>query len=526
MDAFESEEAERRDASPRRRSIRIAAAALVFAILCAPSFWMIDSVPPLWKDTDAYLQVTEPPNVVTILQYAPGYCFSARVPLYLGYACERLRAGASLPPPSFFAEPTLTDSGVWLLLVAQHAGLWLSSYLVIASATRVLLLRVVLAGLWAVNPLLYVFAHTVGSEALSAILLLLIGAVGWRIVQRPRRRPGWWILFALLLAMSLLTRHINGVAAALLPLAFALSTVRCARAERLRAARYALVAITVSVAGILVADATFRVSSRAAGLHFHRRAGFSFLFRLNFFADLSAADRENVLDRAAAHSRSRNVSYLLDALRAAPVTTRSRFDPMALQQRTFDRLPAEILRSLDKTDEVLNEAARAFLVAPSMPYLRAVVADLAHSQRTTVTDMVGQLLMSTTFYFKDPSEMPKCSGLITFRATDPREFLSQIYKRRYFASWKRCTYLRVLFSSVAALVIVIVGGRARPASYAIALLLVGFLSMIGNSMLNEFQPRYTLPMWELTTVALTILLPGTIAELKRRVRKRFALAWR
>src|SRR4051812_22623833 len=115
MAALESSDTKRWDASPLRpnsRAFRAMGAALVLAILCAPSVWMLRAIPPLWKDTDAYLQVTEPPNVVTILQYAPLYCFSSRVPLYLGFSYDRVRARASLPPLSFFAEPVLTDSGV------------------------------------------------------------------------------------------------------------------------------------------------------------------------------------------------------------------------------------------------------------------------------------------------------------------------------------------------------------------------------------------------------------------------------
>jgi hypothetical protein len=139
-----------------------------------------------------------------------------------------------------------------------------------------------------------------------------------------------------------------------------------------------------------------------------------------------------------------------------------------------------------------------------------------------IVDIVGQLLKSTTVYFDDPAKMPKCANLVTFRATDPHEFLSHIYKRRYFAAWKRCPYLRLLLVTVGALIFVI--GRARPriVGYGLALLVVGFLSVLGNCVLNEFQPRYTLPMWVLTIVCLTALLPMAIHRLKRLLQSAFA----
>ena len=458
--------------------------------------------------------------MVTILQYAPLYCFSARVPLYLGFSYDRVRAGSAWPPLSFFAEPVLTDSGVFALLLMQHAGIWLSSFLVIAAATRVLWLRVVLAAVWGLNPLLYAVAQTVGSEALSAILLLLVGGIGLRVIHGPKQHR-WWILSAVLLALSMLTRHINGVVAALLPVGFGaclLLRILRRRGKLIREARLIALAIAVAFAGILLADGTFRITSNAAGIHFHRRIGFSFLFRLDFLGPLTSAEREPLLNRAAAHARSPLAHYELDALRAMPVS-RSKMDVMALLDDIYARLPKEITHSIDKSDAVLNDTARAFLISPSMPYLRAVAADLARSERTTVTDLIGQLLKSTTVFFDDPSQMEKCANLVTFRATDRHQFLSHIYKRRYFAVWKRCTYARMLLAVLAALAFVITRARPRLVGYAIALLVVGFLSVLGNCVLNEFQPRYTLPMWVLTIVCLTILLPSVIQHLRCLLRQ-------
>src|SRR3712207_4665571 len=96
---------------------------LPFAILFAPSVWMLATIPPLWKDVDAYIQMTVPPGPQTILLFGPVYCFLARVPLFLGYAYECLRAGAALPSFAFFAQPTLSDTGVYLLVGFQHAAL-------------------------------------------------------------------------------------------------------------------------------------------------------------------------------------------------------------------------------------------------------------------------------------------------------------------------------------------------------------------------------------------------------------------
>lgn len=41
-------------------------------------------------------------------------------------------------------------------------------------------------------------------------------------------------------------------------------------------------------------------------------------------------------------------------------------------------------------------------------------------------------------------------------------------------------------------------------SYAATLMLAGLTIMLANCLLAEFQPRYTLPMWELTIISMTV----------------------
>ena len=84
----------------RPHLVSFVAPAIFFAVIMAPSIWMLSVIPPLWRDVDAYLQLTRPPGAETILQYGPLYCFIARIPLYLGYATDCLRAGASLSQAS------------------------------------------------------------------------------------------------------------------------------------------------------------------------------------------------------------------------------------------------------------------------------------------------------------------------------------------------------------------------------------------------------------------------------------------
>ena len=493
---------------------------LLLAILFLPSLLMLLTIPPLWKDIDAYIQVTEPPGVSTILHYAPLYGFVARVPLYLGYAYDCLRSGLPLPSCAFFAHPALSDSGVWLLLWAQHTAFCCCACLVIVSATRLFVARLALAILWAVNPLFYAFAHCVGSETLSLILLLLLAGVGIRITAQPAKTPFWvWLVFGLLVSLSILTRHINAIVAALLPLSFGFAGLvgvatlwrKSARERRWllyrgsRDLRCVVAAVVLGIASIAVANGTLRVISQAAGIHYHTRVGLTFMFRLNFFGPLSPNEREPLLQRAAANSRSDDIQSVLNAIRAAP-SEADTFDTMALIKNAEALLPPQIAASIDKSDEVFNETAMAFLTSPSPIFLNAVGSDFVNSQKTILLTVVRQLLQGTTQYF---FLMPKCANLVTFRDRSTREFLDNIHTHPYLALWKRFTYTKLLFVWLLTFLFVALlpaGRNPGLLGYASALIVTGLLMMLGTCFLTSFQPRFTLPMWELTIVSLTLLL--------------------
>jgi hypothetical protein len=64
------------------------------------------------------------------------------------------------------------------------------------------------------------------------------------------------------------------------------------------------------------------------------------------------------------------------------------------------------------------------------------------------------------------------------------------------------------------------------ASYAAGLTLIGLLMMLANCLLAVFQPRYTLPMWELTILSVSILSAKTLEYLFASGKRRQELTLR
>src|SRR5207237_5440375 len=117
--------------------------------------------PPLWRDVDAYIQLTQDPRVATFWGHGSAYACVAKVPLFLGEQWERWRGIAVANPESGLSA--LTDTGIWLLIIAQHLALAASALYFIRAITRLFWIRLALALIWASNALFYTFAHCVGS---------------------------------------------------------------------------------------------------------------------------------------------------------------------------------------------------------------------------------------------------------------------------------------------------------------------------------------------------------------------------
>jgi hypothetical protein len=518
--------------STESRLLRLGAITAIGAILLAPSIWMLSVVPPLWRDADAYIQVTGPPGPGTILHWGPLYCFVARIPLYLGYAVDSLRAGAPFPTPVFFLHPTLSNLGVFMLLLSQHVALWCSAFYFISVTSRLLLARFVLAVAWAANPLFYTFAHCVGTETLSVILLLLLAAMGLRIARHRRMVPRKeWVLFGVLLWLSALTRPINAMLAALIPLTFLLlSAYRLIaillprsrllrRWQRIRAKldlQKAAVAIAVGISCIILANASVRALCYAVRMPYHSTIGFAFLWRLKFLATIPPKTRNQLLDKVAKNAVSPDVQKAIRAMRES-FSKAPNWDVKAfVTQAQKSVFPREAGWQEERYVLLLSGVMQAFLCPPKKVLLRAVAADFKRSRETSIASVVEQTFISTAMCFSQLTRMPAYASLYTFRDRTAAQIMTIFEKHCYIHRPKSFSYNVFLFFWFANFSLLALLAKMRKeqvaavCSYAAALTLAGLVMMLANCFLAEFYPRYTLPMWELTILSLAVLFGKTI----------------
>lgn len=503
-------------------------------LLClfAPSLWMIATIPPLWRDVDAYNQLTLDPLVTTFWGHAPAYSYVAKVPLFLGEQVERWR-GIALAGPGG-GLPQLTDTGVWLLIIAQHLALGGAAFYFIVSISNFFWIRLALAVSWASNALFYTFAHCVGSETLSVILVVLLVAKGLRLI-RSRREPQWldWYVFAIGLCLCLLSRHVNVVLILLLPATFILSWLQNRSASLFASAnkqrrwrrrlgsrnfRHAVIAIAIGIACVAIANSLTHRLARKTRFHPHSRIGYTFLWRLQFLKTLSPPARVALLQKVSARTHSNEARQLVTLLGQMH---EEGIDPFAgpFTQRAIPLLfPGEAMVPWEKLDLALNQMAYAFLLPPTPEHLYTARSDFAATLKMSVTELEDQLFATTGYFFDHQDEMPAGAKLVTFRDTNAEAINAIPSQHLYFYLWRGLSYHKafpIWFGSL--LVFVVIARRKQVnagtiTAFGVALIPIGLLMTASACLLTEFLPRYAFPMWQLLLLSFYIFV-GASADL-------------
>lgn len=518
--------------SQLRNMRKLAATALPLVILATPSLWLMLTVPPLWRDVDAYNQTVLPPGMVTILLHAPLYCTLSRVPLWLGYLAS---GEPAVSFGHFIRHSQLTDAGVFALVFLQHAALWFAAMYLISAIATTLLARSFFAVLFASHPLFYTFGHCVGSESLSMILTLLLAGTGLRMMcHYPEIATRDWIIFTALFSCCVLTRHINSALAAILPVTiFTILLERYLRtfasSRRLipvvnvrlwKAAQLWSISIATGLMGLLFASSLTHMLCRHAHTQWRSTFGYTFLWRLNFLETMDPAPRQALLATVASKCKLPDSRQLLELL-GTWIDRNRQWNPSAFIQEARSHLSNQEMKfHSEKFDRVLNEIAFAFLCPPAAPLRSSALTDFSKATMSREGDIVQDLFSRTDYFFSHRDKMPQCSRLKTFR--EPRERLIEASKLSYFRWWNLLSIRAFAILGLILLLWALVvdykrGGPKTPVIlFAPWLCIVGMVMVLLNCFLAELQPRFVLPMMELLLVSIMILLGVILSGFKFR----------
>lgn len=428
----------------------------------------------------------------------------------------------------FIKHTQLTDSGVFALIFVQHVALWWAALFFINTTTTSLWSRLLLAIFFASHPLFYAFAHCIGSETLSMIIILLLAATGLHIVTRyPNILMRDWILFGALLCGAILTRHINGVLVALLPITIFLITLvqslhnslACRRAPSAinftfgRSARVWCTSVVAGLIALLLATSVTHWLCWQAHIHYRSKIGYTFVWRLNFINQVPPGSRDQFLAAAASRCQLPETRQLLMRL-AERFRENQPWEPPVFHreaQASFAAPGGKFGKSEDeKYDRSLNEMAYALLYPPNMALWSAVLQDFEHATRLREADVVHYLFHTTDYVFDHADVAPQTTRLKTFR--EPRTKLASAANQSYFRWWNPISFrLGSIIYLLLLLMAVFMKEKAqtddgRVVLYAVILFVFGVTMVFLNCFFSAIQPRFTLPMMELLILSMMILL--------------------
>jgi hypothetical protein len=503
-------------------------------ILAAPSLWLLATVPPLWRDSDAYSQVTMPPGPTTILLYSPLYCFGARVPLYLGCVYEAVVGGASLPSLAFFKSPILTDSGVLFLIAIQHAFLLAAQLFLLRSIAATNLTKTFLAVLLALAAPFYMYTHCVGAEALSVSSSLFLVGMVLRLARQRRIKRSEWLWFGLSLTLCILARRINGVLAALLPTMFllqALTRTIHGYLERTHARfprrtiqrRLVLCGLSVAVAvlSVVVAERSAKSACRAAKIKYRSMVGPTFVWRLNFLANLDENGRTAMLSRLGKETSDPVVQGMIAATPAG-ILAPGDWDPGPWINQSI-QIMAESGIKTDHAyhlDFYTNRVASVFLRSFEPQFLRAVRADFISSFDFSVRDLAIFPIRTTRYSLAKIDQMPQLAKLATFRGNSADATLSAQEQPAYFGVFD--VRFRNLISAWAALIVAALVAKTgkRLVGPSVVLVTTGVIMVLLTCSVTYLLPRFLLPFWVCYVAAVLLLMGWIVGAIERATLRR------
>jgi hypothetical protein len=505
-------------------------------ILSIPSLYVLLTLPPLWRDSDGFNEIASTFAPKGIIHWLPGYCLGGRLIVFGGSIIGSFLGGRGLPYLSISITP-LNDAGIYALVLVQHLLLVLSLFYAVWTLSDRFPVRVLFAVFFALTPWLYIYANCIGSEAFSNPLVYLIAAYGWnslRTVELNRRKM--LIYFGLILVAAL-TRQINALLAAGLPIALLPMAGKELVFRRLAAnldngqsrfcyTRKFLIYVVIGLSAIGTSIFVQQTMCWLFRVPFRSTFGETFEWRLSYLERLPGPERTAILTRIGTKIGDPVVTEALDALNRS-LQQGDKWADMFLFYKIDEILVRtgfnEMQRRTWQIDLKLNRIATCVLLSGDPLFLKAVWADFLRSPFFGQTDLAYPPFILTD-WLQTQLPLPRYGrlrGLASF----------QHEEGYYSAAWKRIPYLH-LFDGIPMLVmgcltiafagLVLVAsfrGRARlspsrdplsltgvGAFYAIAMIVVGVLVSFANCLSTFFGARFYLPVYSLFQMGMLLSL--------------------
>jgi hypothetical protein len=517
----------RRDVSPSTRLRQ----GVLLLILSIPSLYVLVALPPLWRDSDGFNEIASTFAPKGIIHWLPGYCLAGRLIVFAGSIVGSLLGGHGIPYLSISITP-LNDAGIYTLIVVQHLFLVLALFCAVRTLSDRFELRVLFAVFFALTPWIYIYANCIGSEAFSNPLVYLIAACGWNCLRATELDRQKVLIYFWLLLAAALTRQINALLAACLPIALlplagkellfrGTGSNLAIGQSRFRYTGRFLIFVLVGLCAIGTSVLVQQTMCWLARVPFRSTLGETFEWRLSYLEGLPEQERTVILARIATKLGDPVVTEALEALNRS-LNDGDKWANMFLFYKIDEILVRsgfhEMQRRTWQIDLKLNRIATCVLLSGEPHFLKVVWADFMRTPFFSQTDLASPPFILTDWL---QTQLPyprygRLRGLASFQ-----------HEEGYYSSaWRRIAYFH-LFDGIPMLVmgcltivfggLALIGARRDPvtkagASYATGMIAVGLLVSFGNCLSTFFGARFYLPVYSLFQMGmlLAVSLAGNV----------------
>ncbi|MGA8659764.1 MAG: hypothetical protein WB586_26895 [Chthoniobacterales bacterium] len=485
---------------------------LTTLILALPSLYFVTFVPPLWRDSDGFVQIAMRLNFINVIHFPPLYCLGSRVPLFIGSlldstALSRGFRGISMDPP------ILTNLGIFLLVSVQHLLLIGALLITCVTITGRKEIRWAIAAFFALNPALYAFANCVGSEAFSNVLVLLVAVLGLRFVLEPKTHQLRLLFLALVAAI--LTRHVNGILCGLLPGTLILLTALRIFPSTDSVYRPGLSAfplpkllqtlglvILVGVAAIGTAKATVWLICRVKKIPDVSRLGYTFQWRLDYLTRVDPVVRKATLARISTQLHDPATTYAIQRFEEN-LNSKKPWDPEILSRILYERLESdETLRDGKErrvaVDHRLNRLAQAVLLSGGQDLYNAISEDFRISLMFAPGRICGEPFYGTDWLIGRANQdvFAPLRSLSTFQLP-AGTFVQRWLKDPYLCLWSKVPLWSLALLVMIEVLIGLTWGSLRRSQlplllHAMAAVATGAVMLLANCSLTFRAPRFAL----------------------------------
>jgi hypothetical protein len=487
--------------------------------LSLPSLYLLLVYPPIWKDVDALGQLIWQAGWGNILHYPPLYCFTGRIPFWLGDSILALLSGQPLPGLNLFREQHPTWLGIELLVIAQHAGLITALTLLVRMAARSPLGRGAITISFIAASSLYAQQQCAGSEAPSVSAIILLTAAGFWVYRletpsspgapgTPGAKDGRrsssrlrWIVFTIALLAAFGTRHINYLFVFWLPLVIAGHLLWSLwRRRRISISDLAKLGIAVACGGFaLLADTlSVRVMIAQAGEEYRTDLGFVLIDRvMAFLYKLSDSERAALVEKLVAAESDPIVQVAIRAESKLGVSHEELANTIqdALRQQG---IPQNAIQT--RSDVSVFHAALAYLRTLHPKLIDLVLSDFLHGYvREDNSKLSLNRFLANRTAARMRQEDPKSwQPLDQLHSIDDQKTASALVNRArtdpYLMLWGPIPIAVMVLANLGLTILLARRGQGDIAWLAQALLLTSALLYFTNCICDYFNDRYTLPL--------------------------------